>query len=117
MQDLNIEIKTTNRPSILKFEINEFLTEQKSFEFNNIEDAQNSPIASQLFHLPFVKTVFISQNFIAIEKFNIVEWEDVQDEVAEQLLNFLKYLCRKHTKPICDEVCGKQKIGSGIRRI
>lgn len=90
MQDLNIEIKTTNRPSILKFEINEFLTEQKSFEFNNIEDAQNSPIASQLFHLPFVKTVFISQNFIAIEKFNIVEWEDVQDEVAEQLLNFLK---------------------------
>lgn len=90
MQELNIEIKSTNRPSILKFEINEFLTEQKSFEFNNIEEAQNSPIASQLFHLPFVKTVFISQNFIAIEKFNIVEWEDVQDEVAEQLLNFLK---------------------------
>ncbi|WP_127845629.1 NifU family protein [Psychroflexus aestuariivivens] len=90
MRDLNIEIKTTNRPSILKFEINEFLTEQKSFEFNNIEEAKNSPIASQLFHLPFVKTVFISQNFIAIEKFNIVEWEDVQNEVAEQLLNFLK---------------------------
>ncbi|MFN2262516.1 MAG: NifU N-terminal domain-containing protein, partial [Psychroflexus sp.] len=52
MQELNIEIKPTNRPSILKFEINEFLTEQKSFEFNNIEEAKNSPIASQLFHLP-----------------------------------------------------------------
>jgi hypothetical protein len=34
--------------------------------------------------LPFVKTVYISGNFIAIEKFSIVEWDDVKDAVAEQ---------------------------------
>lgn len=89
MSTYSVEIKSTNKPSILKFEFNEFLTKQKGYEYHNIEEAANSPIASQLFYLPFVKTVYISQNFIAIEKYNIVEWEEVQGEVAEQLLKHL----------------------------
>jgi len=89
MQNYTVEIKTTNKPSILKFEFNEFLTKQKGYEYHNIEDAMKSPIASQLFYLPFVKTVYISQNFIAIEKFNIVEWADVQNEISEQLLKHI----------------------------
>jgi hypothetical protein len=32
-----------------------------------------------------VKT-YTSGNFIAIEKYNIVEWDDVKDAVAEQIL-------------------------------
>lgn len=39
--------------------------------------------------MPFVKTVYISGNFIAIEKFSIVEWEDVKDAVAEQIEDFV----------------------------
>lgn len=89
MSNYSVEIKSTNKPSILKFEFNEFLTKQKGYEYHNIEEAANSPLASQLFYLPFVKTVYISQNFIAIEKYNIVEWEDVQEEVAAQLLKHL----------------------------
>lgn len=89
MSKYSVEIKPTNKPSILKFEFNQFLTKHKGYEYHNIEEASNSPIASKLFYLPFVKTVYISQNFIAIEKYNIVEWEDVQDEVAEQLLKHL----------------------------
>lgn len=89
MSTYSVEIKSTNKPSILKFEFNEFLTKQKGYEYHNIEEAAKSPIASQLFYLPFVKTVYISQNFIAIEKYNIVEWEEVQGEVAEQLLKHL----------------------------
>lgn len=85
----SVDIKPTNKPSILKFEFNEFLTKQKGYEYHNIEEAANSPLASQLFYLPFVKTVYISQNFVAIEKYNIVEWEAVQDEVAAQLLKHL----------------------------
>ncbi|QSS96220.1 NifU family protein [Psychroflexus sp. ALD_RP9] len=85
MQSFTVEVKPTNKPSIIKLEVNDFLTKSKSYEFNNIEDAQNSPLASKLFHLPFVKTVFISQNFVAIEKYNIVEWSDVQDDVAKQV--------------------------------
>ena len=84
-----ITIKETQNPSILKFEFDDFITQNESFEFKNIDEAKNSPLAQQLFYLPFVKTVYISGNFIAIEKFSIVEWEDVKDAVAEQIETFV----------------------------
>lgn len=89
MNSFSINIESTSNPSILKFETNQFLTRHESFEFGNIEEASKSPLAQQLFYLPFVKTVFIAQNFIAIEKFNIVDWPDVQEEVATQLKTYL----------------------------
>ncbi len=86
---MEFKIKKTNQKSIVKFEAKDFLVNRDSFEFKNIEEAKDSPIAQKLFHLPFVKTVYISQNFIAIEKYNIVEWEEVQEEVKSQLENDL----------------------------
>jgi hypothetical protein len=86
---MKISIKETQNPTILKFEFPEFITQNENFEFKNIDDAKNSPLAQQLFYLPFVKTVYISGNFIAIERFGIVEWADVQDAVADQIENFV----------------------------
>jgi Fe-S cluster biogenesis protein NfuA len=87
---MKINIKETQNPSIIKFEFTEFVTQNESFEFKNIDEAKNSPLAQQLFYLPFVKTVYISGNFVAIERFSIVEWSDVQEDVAEQIENFMK---------------------------
>jgi Fe-S cluster biogenesis protein NfuA len=84
-----VTIKETQNPTILKFEFQDFITENESFEFKNIDEAKTSPLAQQLFYLPFVKTIYISGNFIAIEKYNIVEWEDVKDAVAEQIEKFV----------------------------
>ncbi|WP_396218481.1 NifU family protein [Flavobacterium sp.] len=84
-----ISIKSTNNLSIVKFELEEFITRNQNYEFKNIDETTNSPLAKQLFFLPFVKSVYISGNFIAIEKFSIVEWEDVQDEVAKQIEDFI----------------------------
>ena len=93
-----ITIKETQNPTILKFEFEDFITKndpsyseqaKQSFEFKNIDETKNSPLAQQLFYLPFVKTVYISGNFIAIEKFSIVEWDDVKDAVAEQIETFV----------------------------
>jgi len=84
-----VTIKETQNPTILKFEFQEFITQNESFEFKNIDEAKTSPLAQQLFYLPFVKTIYISGNFIAIEKYNIVEWEDVKDAVAEQIEKFV----------------------------
>ncbi len=85
-----ITIRETQNPTILKFEFADFITKNESFEFKNIDEAGNSPLAQQLFYLPFVKTVFISGNFIAIERFSIVDWNDVKDAVAEQIEEFVK---------------------------
>ncbi len=89
MSNFNISIEPTKNENIVKFITNSFLTQANSFEFKNIDEAKPSPIAQQLFHLPFVKTIYISQNFIAIEKFDIVEWKDVQDEVAASITEYL----------------------------
>ncbi len=84
-----ITIKETQNPTILKFEFPDFITQNESFEFKNIDDAKNSPLAQQLFYLPFVKSVYISGNFIAIERYNIVNWDDVKADVAEQIESFV----------------------------
>jgi Fe-S cluster biogenesis protein NfuA len=86
---LNITIKATSNKEIIKFEFEDFITKNKSFEYKNIDETKDSPLAKQLFYLPFVKTIYISGNFIAIEKYSIVEWKDVQDEVAEQIQTYI----------------------------
>jgi Fe-S cluster biogenesis protein NfuA len=87
---MKITIKETQNPTIIKFEFPDFITQNENFEFKNIDEAKNSPLAQKLFYLPFVKTVYISGNFIAVERFSIVEWSDVQDDVAEQIEAFIQ---------------------------
>ena len=86
---MKIAIKSTQNPTILKFEFPDFITQNESFEFKNIDEAKDSPLAQQLFYLPFVKTIYISGNFIAIERYSIVEWEEVQEAVAEQIEEYV----------------------------
>lgn len=84
-----VSIKETQNPTILKFEFPDYITQNENYEFKNIDEAGASPLAQQLFYLPFVKTVYISGNFIAIERFSIVEWDDVKEAVAEQIEKFV----------------------------
>ena len=80
-----IIIRETQNQAVLKFEFPEYITKGQNFEYKNIDEAKDSPLAQQLFYLPFVKTVYISGNFVAVEKYNIVEWDDVKDALAAQL--------------------------------
>lgn len=89
MNSYIVSIKETTNNTIVKFELNKFITNHQSFEYNNIDEAKNSPLAQQLFYLPFVKKVYITSHFIAIERFNIVDWKDVQDEVGTQIQDYL----------------------------
>ena len=89
MKEYTITAIQTNNPNIIKFEANHFISKNLNYEFKNIDDATNSPLAKQLFYLPFVKTVYISGNFIGIERYDIVEWGDVKDEVGQQLADYL----------------------------
>ena len=84
-----ISPQNTRNPKILKFEANQFITKNNNLEYSNIDEAKNSPLAQQLFYLPFVKKVYLSGNFIAIERYDIVEWEDVKKEVALQIEEYL----------------------------
>ena len=89
MKKYKVSINETSNKFIVKFESNFFLTNHQNYEYNNIDEALKSPLAQQLFYLPFVKKIYISSNFIAIERYNIIEWKEVQDEVAEQIEKYL----------------------------
>lgn len=84
-----INIKETQNPAIIKFEFPDFISYGSNFEFKNIDETENSPLAKKLFYLPFVKTVYISGNFVAVERFSIVEWADVQEDVKQQIEDFI----------------------------
>ncbi|MDO4229718.1 MAG: NifU family protein [Capnocytophaga sp.] len=88
MSNVSISIQPTNNPEIIKLEASKVLV-KGSYEFKNIDEAKNSPLAQQLFYLPFIKTVYISSNFIALKRFPIVEWADVQEELAEQISAYI----------------------------
>jgi Fe-S cluster biogenesis protein NfuA len=89
MSKHQITIEATNNPSIVKFNSNQLLTQGGSYQYNNIDETKESPLSNQLFHLPFVSKVFISANFIAIEKFDIVEWSDIEHEIRELIEMYL----------------------------
>ncbi len=90
MKEVKINIQETSNETILKFNCNTILINGGSYEYNNIDEAKNSPLAQQLFHLPFVKKIFITVNFIAIQRYDIVEWGDVDQEVSEQIRAYIQ---------------------------
>ena len=87
--NFKITPQETSNPKILKFEANQFILQYDSFEYSNIDEAKESPLAQQLFYLPFVKKVYLSGNFVAIERYDIVEWEAVKTEVSSQIEAYL----------------------------
>ena len=103
MKEYNITVVPPNNPKIIKMEANHFLV-KGNYEYKNIDEAKDSPLAQQLFYLPFVKTVYVASNFVALERFDIVEWDDVKDEVAQQLVEYLNA-----GEPIINEVDVKKK--------
>lgn len=89
MSNFKISPHNTSNTKILKFEANQFIIENGSYEYSNIDEAKNSPLAQQLFYLPFVKKVYISGNFLAIERYDIVEWDEIKNEVSKQIEEYL----------------------------
>ena len=79
----------THNKFINKFEINQFITNHVSYEYNNIDEAKNSKLVQKLFYLPFVKKVYLTPSFISIERFNIVEWAEVENEVKDLIEDYL----------------------------
>ena len=72
-----------------KFVLNQNTGTKEILHFKNIDDAKGAPLIQQLFYLPFVKSVSLHENYLEVERFEILEWEDVIEEVRVQLENYL----------------------------
>jgi len=79
-----MRVYTENTPNenVLKFICDETLT-QGGIEFTKDSSATESPLAQVLLTIPFIDKVFITANFVAIEKIDAVSWDDVKDDLLE----------------------------------
>lgn len=86
-----IYIEGTPNPASMKFVANKVLISEKgaSAEYKNISETLTAPIAKQLFQFPFVKTVFITANYITITKTDSVNWDDITVELRVFLTEYL----------------------------
>lgn len=101
---VSVYAEMTPNPGVMKFVANKRLIDVDHVEFANIEEAQISPLAAALFNFPFVKNVFISTNFLAVEKYNVVEWDAVTQELRQFILAHIQ-----DGKPVLTAVPAQKK--------
>lgn len=72
----SIYVESTPNPEVMKFVSNRMLAD-KSIEITNLKEAKGISIAEELLKFPFVKSIYLSANFISISKISEVSWEDI----------------------------------------
>ncbi len=96
--------ESTPNPSVLKFVANKKLV-TSSHEFTSIDDTSYSPMAKALFHFPFVKGVFLDENYVSITKYDMAEWSDITLELREFIRAYIE-----DSKTIINENAEQAKI-------
>ena len=86
--NFTIYMESTPNPEVMKFVANKILTED-SIELLNNKNSDQVPLAMELFKFPFIKSIFISYNFISITKNNDIDWHDISTEVRQFINNYL----------------------------
>ncbi|MBT4217775.1 MAG: NifU family protein [Flavobacteriales bacterium] len=99
----SIYVESTPNPEVMKFVSNRMLAD-KSLEFLDASQAKNIPLANELFKLPFIKSVFISTNFVSINKTENVNWDDIALQVRLYISDYLNSIeIMNHTDNIQSE--------------
>jgi Fe-S cluster biogenesis protein NfuA len=102
----------TPNPETMKFVANKLLYPGKSADFPDETSAGPSPLATELFGFPFIRSVFIASNFITLTKTTETVWQDVIASVREFLKQYLE-----SGKPVINEEEMKSVTPSGSNTV
>ena len=69
--------EATPNPESMKFVSNRMILANDSVDFRSKDKVQDSPFATALFEFPYVKGVFIMNNFVSVTKSVDYEWFDI----------------------------------------
>ena len=86
---VTVYAESTPNPSAMKFVANKKISDQ-AVSFENIETAKDAPLVKELFNFPFVKEVFIDENYISISKLETTTWEEVVMEIRAFIKSYLE---------------------------
>jgi Fe-S cluster biogenesis protein NfuA len=87
-QPITVYAEVTPNPAVMKFVSNKRIVPD-TYEFKNIDEAKDSPLAIELFHLPFVKEVFMDENYVSVTKYEVADWEEINMQLREFIRDYL----------------------------
>ena len=87
----SVYAEMTPNPLTMKFVANRSLIAGgMQVEYKNSTEAKgSSPLAQELFHFPFVKSVFISSNFVTITRDESLDWDMIVMQLREYIREWL----------------------------
>jgi len=108
---ISIYTEMTPNPETMKFVANKLLYPGKSIDFPDVETAKPSPLATELFGFPFIKSIFIASNFVTLTKTPETDWNDVIPTIRHFLKEYLE-----EAKPVVneEEIIVKKNDGNAI---
>ena len=85
MSDFAVTLVRTPNPNSIKFQTTKTLHDGPAAAFYSAQQAQDHPVASQLFALPGVTGVMILNDFCSVNKQENVDWEELAPRVENVL--------------------------------
>jgi Fe-S cluster biogenesis protein NfuA len=82
--------ESTPNPAAMKFVANQYLLEEGSVEYMTQGSAVNCPLAQELFKFDGVSSVFITSNFVTINKKNEFDWFELMPIFREYIKGYLQ---------------------------
>jgi Fe-S cluster biogenesis protein NfuA len=91
MRYINLYTEANPNPNSMKFVANVMLANEGiTYDFPTADTAGESPLAQDLFTLPYVQRVFIMNNFVTITKSERFEWHDIIAQLKQQIKQYLE---------------------------
>lgn len=84
-----IYTESTPNPNTLKFVTNKALLLNDAVEFQNIDEANDAPLAKALFGFEGVTNVFISNNFVTVSKHEELLWAEIMIPIKDFLKKYI----------------------------
>lgn len=85
---VQVYAESTPNPSTMKYVVNRPLLIDNSVEYSDVSQTKSSPLAAALFQFPFIKVVYIKNNFVTVTKVPVIEWIEIMHELRQFILDF-----------------------------
>lgn len=82
MAHVSVDIQPTPNPNAMKFNLSVKVLEEGSKSYTSKEAAAESPLASRIFELEGVTSVFMLGNFVTVNKTDAASWNVLAPEIA-----------------------------------
>ena len=86
---VEVYAESTPNPNVQKFVTNRLLSNQ-NIELASLAEADGVPLGQELFGFPFVQEIFISDNYVSIQKSNDLEWFEINNTVRDFIKEYLQ---------------------------